>query len=187
MRILLKDVRLSFPAIFSPAAIGDGEPAYGCKLIVPPNHPQIKELREAIKTVAKEKWKDKADQVLTILGEEKRIAFIEGPYKNKKTGEVYAGYEGNFHVSARNAKTRPTALAKDGSPTTEADGLIYNGCYVHASLEFWPQDNEYGRRVNCNLRGVMFSRDGEAFGGSTAASADEFADLVDGNAAEDFV
>jgi hypothetical protein len=187
MRIMLKDVRLSFPAIFSPAAIGDGEPAYGCKLIIPPNHPQIKELDLAVETVAKEKWKDKAKQVLDILAEEKRIAFVKGPYKNKKTGEVYQGYEGMFHVSARNAKLRPTALAKDGSPTTEADGLIYNGCYVHGSLEFWAQDNEYGRRVNCNLRGVMFSRDGEAFGGASAASADEFASLTEGSDASDFV
>ena len=187
MRLMLKNVRLSFPSIFSPSSIGDGEPAYGGKFIIPPDHAQVKDIRAAITAVAKEKWKDKAEGVLSILKEEKRIAFVEGPYKNKKTGEVYDGYEGMFHLSTRNAKTRPTALAKDGSPTTEADGVIYNGCYVHASVEFWAQDNEYGRRINCNLRGVMFAGDGQAFGGSSPASADEFADLAEGAGAEEFV
>jgi len=42
-------------------------------------------------------------------------------------------------------------------------------------VDIWPQDNKWGQRVNCTLRGVMFANDGENFGGGTPASADEFA------------
>jgi hypothetical protein len=57
----------------------------------------------------------------------------------------------------------------------DADGVIYAGCYVHASVEIYAYDSpKWGRRINAVLRGVKFCADGEGFGGSTAASADEF-------------
>jgi hypothetical protein len=41
------------------------------------------------------------------------------------------------------------------------------------------QDNKWGRRINCSLRGVMLTGEGENFGGGSApASADEFASLA---------
>jgi hypothetical protein len=43
----------------------------------------------------------------------------------------------------------------------------------------WAQDNKWGRRINCSLRGVMLTGEGENLGGgSSAASADEFASLA---------
>jgi len=177
MRLMIKNVRLAFPAIFEPSAIGDGEPAYGAKLIVSPTHEAISEIRNAILSVAKEKWKDKAEGILSLLKDDKRICWVEGPYRNKN-GEVYDGFEGMFHLSTRNPSVKPTALNKAGSAVTQADGVIYPGCYVHASVEFWAQDNQWGRRINCNLRGVMFHDDGDSFGGATAAKADEFASLA---------
>jgi hypothetical protein len=50
---------------------------------------------------------------------------------------------------------------------------------VSASVEVWAQDNKWGRRINCSLRGVMLTGEGENLGGgSSPASADEFASLV---------
>ena len=177
MRIMIKNVRLAFPAIFEPQAIGDGEPAYGAKLIVPPDHESVAEIRNAIVSVAKEKWKDKWEGVITVLKDDKRICWVEGPYKNKD-GVVYDGFEGMFSLSTRSPTVRPTALGASGQPVSKEDGVIYPGCYVHASVEFWAQDNNWGRRINCNLRGVMFAGEGQSFGGATAAAADEFAGLA---------
>lgn len=177
MRLMLKNVRLAFPAIFKPAAIGDGEPAYGAKLILDPKADYIAEIRKAISSVAAAQWKDKAAGVVAQLKEEKRICFVEGPYKNKD-GEIYDGFEGMFSLSTRNPKVKPKAFGKNGKEVSEEDGIIYAGCYVHASVEFWAQDNKWGRRINCNLRGVMFAGDGDSFGGSSAASADEFAEYA---------
>ena len=60
-------------------------------------------------------------------------------------------------------------------PLTEDDNRIYSGCYVNASVELWYQKNAYGKRVNANLLGIQFFKDGEAFGeGGTTASGDDF-------------
>ena len=177
MRLMLKNVRLAFPAIFQPAAVGDGQPAYGGKLILDPKASYVEEIRKAIQSVAEEKWKDKAADILEKLKDDKRICFVEGPYTDKD-GKVYDGFEGKFSLSTRNPKVKPKALNKHVKEVSEEDGVIYAGCYVHASVEFWAQDNEWGRRINCNLRGVMFAGDGDSFGGGTAASADEFSDLA---------
>lgn len=180
MKMTIKRVRLAFPAIFTPQAFGEGEPAYSGKFIIPPNHPQLQDIRDNIKLVAKDKWNEKADGILKLLTEDKKVAFVEGPYRNKN-GDVYDGFDGMFTLSSRSPKIRPSALNRDKSPVTEQDGVIYAGCYVDAAVEFYAQDNSYGRRINCSLRGVRFVEDGESFGGGSAAGADDFDD------AEDFV
>jgi len=75
---------------------------------------------------------------------------------------------------------------RDRTPLVAADGKPYAGCYVTAIVELWPQDNQYGRRINATLSGVQFERDGDAFGGSAPASADDFDDLSSG-AADDLI
>jgi len=184
MKLTIKNVRIAFPAVFQPQAVGDGEPAYGAKFIIPPDHPQIAEIRKAIETVAKAQWNDKAPSVLKLLLADKKVAFVEGPYLNKN-GEPYDGFEGMFHLSSRSAKTRPTAFDNANRPVSESDGLIYSGAYVDAAVEIYAQDNKWGRRVNCGLRGVRFVNHGESFGGGAPASADDFGDPVDVD--EDFV
>ena len=37
MKLMLKNKRLAFPALAKPQAIGDGEPAYGARLIIDPD------------------------------------------------------------------------------------------------------------------------------------------------------
>jgi hypothetical protein len=89
-------------------------------------------------------------------------------------------------VSSRN-KTRPLVIDRDKSPLTAQDGRPYAGCFVHASIELWAQDNAYGKRINASLRGVQFFKDGDAFAGGGAASDDEFDDIAEGATADDLV
>jgi hypothetical protein len=188
MQIRIKNVRISFPALAEPEAFGDGEPAYQAKFIIPPKSEQAKAIKDAIAAAAKEQWKDKAPEVLKMLVEDKKIAFVEAPYRNKKSGETYAGFEGMHYLSARNAKSRPTVYNKANvklDDTRDIKSLIYSGCYVHALVDIWAQDNKWGRRINCTLQGVMFANDGENFGGSSVATDSAFADLA--SAEEDLV
>jgi len=181
MQIRLKNVRISFPALAEPEAFGDGEPAYQAKFIIEPKSEQAKAIKDAIATAAKEQWKEKAADVLKMLTEDKKIAYVEAPYRNKKSGETYAGFEGKHYLSARNAKSRPTIYNKANvklEETRDIKSLIYSGCYVHALVDIWAQDNKWGGRINCTLHGVMFANDGENFGGSSVASDDAFADLA---------
>jgi hypothetical protein len=184
MKIMLKNKRQAFPALAKPQAIGDGEPAYGNRLIIDPEDPDVKVLDDAILAVAKEKWKEDGAAILKMLKEDKKVCFVHGPYYNKKKGVPYDGFEGKFNLAARRsgAKDRPTCLDKFGKKITEPsdiDRILYSGCMVNQQVEIWAQDNNFGRRINCDILGVMFAGDGPSFGGGSAvADADDFASMA---------
>jgi hypothetical protein len=189
---MLKGITLAFPALAEPQAFGEGEPAYGAKFPIKPNSEQQKAIEAAILAEAKEAWKDKADSVLAMLADDGKLAFVKKVYKSKKTGEPYQGFEGAHYLSARNAKTQPTIFNEYGDELKtkgEIEAKAFSGAVVNASVEIWAQDNKWGRRINCSLRGVMLTGEGENFGGgSSPASADEFASLAKAKAdAEDIL
>jgi hypothetical protein len=179
---MLKNVTLSFPAIAEPQAFGEGEPAYGAKFAIKPGSEQHKALEAAILAEADEAWKDKAGSVLKMLEEDGKVAFVKKIYRSKKTGEAYQGFEGMHYLSTRNAKTQPTVYDQYGKPVTGSSHIekqAHSGAVVNASVEVWAQDNKWGRRINCSLRGVMLTGEGENLGGgSSAADAAEFASLA---------
>lgn len=181
--MMLKNVRIAFPALAEPQAIGDGEPAYGAQIVIDPKSAYPDELDALMLQVAKEKWKDDGAAVLAMLKEDGKVGFQRKEYKNKKTGKPYAGFEDKFSLTTRsNLKKQPTVFTKYGEPVTgktEIEKLIYSGCYVNAKVDCWAQDNSFGRRINFSLLGVMFAADGESFGGGAApASADDFSAMA---------
>ena len=182
MKLMLKNKRLAFPALAKPQAIGDGDPAYGARLIIDPDDKDVKALDAAMLEVATRQWKDKGADILAMLVEDKKVCFSKLPYKSTKTGKVYDGFEGKYSLGTRNPKTRPTAVDAYGTEITDLgqiDRILYAGCKVHAQVEIWAQDNQFGRRINCSLLGVMFAGEGPAFGGGSApATADDFAEYA---------
>ena len=191
-RIMLKNVVLAFPALAEPQSFGEGEPAYGAKFPIKPNSEQQKAIEAAMLAEAKEAWKDKADSVLSMLAEDGKLCFTKKVYRSKKTGEPYQGFDGAHFLSTRNAKTQPTVFNQYGEEVTsksDIEAKAFSGAVVNASIEIWAQDNKWGRRINCSLRGVMLTGEGENFGGgSSPASADEFASLAKAKAdAEDIL
>lgn len=187
-KLTLKKVRLAFPSIFAMSSVGDGEPAYSGRFIIDPeNKAMVSALDAAMAEAAKEKWEDKSPPILAKLIKDGRVAFSKADYTSKN-GEPYAGFEGKFSLGARNGgKTplKPSAFNNQNQPTTQDEGLIYGGAYVDASVEIYAQDNTFGRRINCSLRGVRFVGHGESFGGGTKAQADDFGEPVEVDA-EDF-
>lgn len=172
MKLKINNVRLAFPALFEAKTVnGEGEPAFSAVFILPPNHPQFAEIDAAIKATAVEKWGAKAEATLAQLKASGKVCFRSGADKLE-----YDGFEGNWYISSR-SKTRPTVIDRLKAPLTAADGKPYGGCYVVAILELWAQENRYGKRINAQLTGVQFARDGDSFGGGRVASADEFDSL----------
>lgn len=189
-KIMLKGLTMAFPALAEPQSFGEGEPAYGAKFPITPNSEHQKLIEDAMLAEAKETWKDKGESALAMLVEDGRVAFVKKVYRSKKTGEPYEGFEGAHYLSTRNAKTQPTVFNHYGEPVTgkgDIERQAYSGAVVNASVEVWAQDNKWGRRINCRLRGVMLTGEGKNFGGSaTPASADEFASMAQAKAdAED--
>ena len=172
MKVQLKDVRLSYPALFRPKAYadGEGEPAYSANFLIPKDTKLGKSLIDMIYDVideAKEvKWADKQPKLKSD-----KIFFKDGDDMEDPSPEN----EGMMIVTARNYK-QPKILDRDKTELVEADGIPYAGCYVDAIIRIWVQDNKYGKRVNCELQAVRFRRDGEAFG-AAPFDPDEFDEL----------
>lgn len=191
-RIMLKNVVLAFPALAEPQSYGDGDPAFGAKFPIEPGSPNQNLIEEAMLAEANAQWDDKGESVLKMLIEDGKVCFSKKVYRSKKTGDAYQGFEGKHYLSSRNASTQPTVFNQFGDQVTakgEIERQAFSGAVVAASVEIWAQDNKWGRRINCTLRGVMLTGEGESFGGgSSPASSDEFAGLAKGKPdAEDFL
>ncbi len=169
MKVNLNNVRLTFPQLFDAKQVnGQGDPKFSAAFLIPRDHPQIGAVKEAIKAAAEAKWGAKAHEVLKALQASDKLALHDGDAKSD-----YDGYAGNFFVNASN-KIRPLVIGQQREPLTAADGKPYSGCYVNAIVEFWAQDNQFGKRVNASLLGVQFVKDGERLAGGGVASQDDF-------------
>lgn len=182
-RILLKNVRLAFPNLFEPTTVaGEGKPRFSATLLIPADHPQIEEIKAAQLSIAQAKWGAKAAAIVKGLDKQDKLALHDGDTKSK-----YDGFPGNFFISAAaQENAAPTVIDRDRSPLSERSGRPYAGCFVNASIELWAQDNNYGQRVNAQLRGVQFYQDGDSFSAGRPAQADEFEEVTEGAGADDF-
>lgn len=177
--VRLDDVRIAFPALFVAEQVGNkGKPAFSASFLMTPEHPAIVAIKEGIKKAAVQKWGDEAAEVLQQLVAGDRVCLRNG---NAKAN--YDGFAGNMYVSAR-GYTRPLVIAQDKSALVEQDGKPYSGCYVNAQISIWAQANQYGKRINAQLGGVQFLRDGESFGGGHVSDVSEF-DTVPGEGGAD--
>lgn len=190
MRILVKNVRIRFANIFEPTLQpGAKEPKYSLKAIIEPDSENVALIENAMAAVAKEKWKEKAESVEKMFvrtGRKPDVCFVREPYTSKD-GVVWDGFEGKYYLSASSdMQSRPKIV--DQNPKIDlikSDGKPYDGCYVNLSLEIWPQQNDFGRGVRAQLKGVQFVKHGDAFGGSPPSDGSEFETLE--SVDEDFV
>ena len=163
-KIHLENVRLSFPSIFKRAMFNGEEGKFEATFLIPKDDVETKALLdEAIKKlIASAKIKVPADKLCLKDGDDSE----------------YEGYADNWSLKASTPK-RPTIIDRDKTPLVEDDGKPYAGCYVNAIIEFWLQNNRYGKRINANLLGIQFVEDGEAFGVGNVDVTDQFKDLGD--------
>ena len=163
-KIKLNNVRLSFPSIFNKSEFNGQVGKFEATFLM-----------------------NKESQAKMITDVQAQIALIQKDNKAKvspdklclKDGEFvdYDGYAGCMSIKA-GSNRRPTIIDRDKSPLVEEDGKPYAGCYVNAVLELWFQDNSYGKRVNCNLLGIQFAKDGDTFGAGDTDVSDDF-DTID--------
>lgn len=182
MKIKLTNVRGAFLKLWTAETVNGGDKAvFGGSFLLDPTDPQIKMVEDAMLQVAKAKWGAKADAIYKEMKAGGKLALRDGDSKAS-----YDGFEGKKFISATTA-TRPLTLNRDKSPVTEQDGIIYSGCYVNVSMELWAQDNSWGKRINAQLGGVQFFKDGDSFGGGGSAADEDDFDALDGADADDLV
>lgn len=169
--VMLNDVRLLYgAALFEPqrGPKGEGDLKFSGTFAFSPTHPAHALIKEAMRVVATEKWKEKAGVIFAELKAGDKLCLHDGAAKASKEG-----YAGNLYVSASN-KMAPLIIDGNRSPLKATSGRPYSGCYVNAVIELWAQENEWGKRINASLKGVQFLRDGERLSGGGVASADQF-------------
>jgi hypothetical protein len=190
-KISLKNVRLSFGHLWVPKAFREGQDArFEGSFILDPSNPahmeKLKEIRAKALGVIKAKFNGKVPKDLDLCfgyadGETPIVLQgPDGPIKYRNKVKEYDGYPGNIYISSANS-TAPKTVNRQKNPETgkfdkvsKESGIIYNGCFVNATITLWAQNNEYGKRVNANLRAVQFFKDGEAFGVAPVNADDEF-------------
>ncbi len=160
-KIKMQAVRLSFPSLFNTAKFGGEDTGkYEATFVLDKvEHAEvIAGIKAQIERLMKEELKSKvpSDKLCLKDGDEMGRPEFEGKYTIKAS-----------------TKKRPLVINRDKSPITESDNVIYAGCYVNAIVSLWAQNNNYGKRINAQLDGVQFCRDGEAFGDG-AVSVNEF-------------
>jgi len=165
-KVILKNVRLSFPSLFHKASYQGQETKFEATFLIPSDNKMVAELQKAIKDAAEEKFG------VGKVPKGMKSPLIDGNEKD------YSGYEGMIAVKASSSR-RVTIINKDKTPIAEEDNIIYAGCYVNAIVETWVQSNDFGKRVNFNLLGVQFVKDGESFVTGSADVTDDFDEIED--------
>lgn len=179
MKVQLQGVRIAFATLFDPKRVGDAEEKrFSAAFVIEPGSANAKKLEEAVQAVATEKWGKKAVGMLAELRKKGKVCYQHEPLKDS-AGEIYDGFEGAHAVNAGQGETKgkPLVIDRDRTQLDAKSGRPYSGCYVNALIDVWAQDNQFGQRVNAQLKGVQFVKDGDAFGGGAPAKPDEFEDL----------
>lgn len=183
----LKNVRLSFPAVFQvakfrggPSTEAQGEnqtaPKFEATLLLDKTEDanQIKLIKQHTKAALIEHFGSESKIPKAILLE-KNYCLRDGDNVD------YDGYAGHMSIKAAN-KVQPRLMDRDKSiVTSESSGLLYAGSFVDVVLKLWVQDNSYGKKVNCNLLALRHRTHGEPFGagGVPDGVEDMFEDLDD--------
>ena len=161
MTIKMANVRLSFPSLFNTATFGGQSTGkYEATFILDKKEHSatIKEIQSLIETMSKTELKGKvpSDKICLKDGDETERAEFAGKYTLKAS-----------------TKKRPLVINRDKTPIAEADNVIYAGCFVNGIISLWAQDNQFGKRINAQLDGVQFVRDGDPFS-DNSVSVDAF-------------
>lgn len=165
-KVKLQNVRLAFPNLFQK----DQYQNYSATFLMDKDSPAHKAMRKAVNAVIENDAKGKSPGG-------KNICLHPGSDK-----ENYAGFtEDNFYVSAnRKEPFKPNQLINRDKTPVETEGVLYGGCYVNAVINLWYQENQWGKKINAELVGIQFLKDGERFGrGSSTIDDDDFDALPD--------
>lgn len=184
-KIMLRNARLSYEHIFKPSAFEENkEPKFSATFIIPKDHPDVAALRRALMEAGQEKYPSAFSGgawprgYTCAMKDGDKDVDSEGVLLSEKNPE-YAG----CYIIRADSTRRPVVIDRKKAAVTEADGVIYSGCYVNASIA--AAGYEFGKvkkGVKCYLNGVQFVQDGERFGSD---AMDDFDDLDGGD--DDFL
>jgi hypothetical protein len=164
VKVKITNARLAFPNLFEPGKFGQ----WGGTLIL--DEKNTAAVQKAMKAIAEDEFKG-------VMPSPPNRCLRKNEDKSN-----YGGFEdeNGYHLSAnRREPFKPNQLIeRDKTPAGES--TFYPGCYVNAVVNVWAQNNSYGKKLNCELVGVQFYKDGERLGrGVSDVDDDDFETLPD--------
>lgn len=164
-RIIIKNARLSFPALAEKAKFDGKETKFEATLLIDKGDSSS---IEAIKSDAK---------TLMEAQKIKKIPVEKWCIKDGDDSE-YEGCAGNHCLKVTN-KRQPQLFDRaknkiNGEDAELIENTFYAGCRVNASVSIWVQNNQFGKRVNCQLHAIQFFANDDAFGSGVVDASDDF-------------
>lgn len=167
-RIMLKKVRLSFPALFTPKARDGKEPKYSTMILLPKSDKAAyKALKEAEKEAAVEKFGKVPAKLASIIHDGDAEGEEEWP---ERAGHWY------MTVSA-SQQYRPGIVDKNREAVID-QSEVYSGVHANVTVRAFAYDFEGKKGVSFGLGNVQVLGYGESLAGGIAAE-DEFDDVDD--------
>lgn len=183
-KVLLTNVRLSYPALFEPQGFEGQEPKYSASLIIPKDDVQsLKVIKQAIENAKKEGtargvWRG------TKIPENLKIPLRDGDAERPDD----PAYKNSYFINA-NSKYAPIVVGKTidkstGKAVRLTEEEVYPGCYVNVTINFFPYNAAGNKGIAAGLGNVQKEADGEPLGGKSPAEAEfEFEEEVSFDAA----
>ena len=168
--------RFSFLHCWEPDSVNGSEPKYSVSAIIPKSDTKtVNAIKAAIEVAKQEslpKWGGKIPPNL-------KLPLRDGDI-DRPEDEAYAGC---YFLNA-NSREKPGVVDRKRIPITDPLG-VYSGCYVRASINFYPFNVNGNKGVAAGLSNVQFWSDGEPLT-SRVRAEDEF-DALDVDDDEDFL
>jgi hypothetical protein len=175
-KVITGKVRASFVHIFEAQSINGSEPKYSCSLIIPKSDVKTVQAIQAAIEEAKQngisKWGGK---IPANLKQPLRDGDIDRPDD--------AAYADSYFINA-SSQERPGIVDRRRVPISDPLA-IYSGCYVRASVNFYPFNVNGNRGIAAGLSNIQLWCDGEPLNGRMRAE-DEF-DALDEVDDDDFL
>jgi hypothetical protein len=175
-KVITGKVRASFVHLFVPKAVEDSDPKYSCSLIIPKSDTEtIRAIQAAVEQAKQDGislWGGKIPPNL-------KLPLRDGDFDRQDD----AAYANSYFINA-NSKEKPGVVDRRKIPITDPMEL-YSGCYVRASINFYPFNHKGNRGVAAGLGNIQKLAEGEPLNGRVRAE-DEFGAL-DADDDDDFL
>ena len=175
IKIKLKNVRLSYANLFEPRENKSGDLRYGTALIIPHDHPQVKELKASIDEAGEEKFGKKWASML------KKSNPLHDADEDGKSDDD-ANYEGCYYINT-SSKRKPQVVDRQVQPILD-ESEIWSGCYANVSIAIFAFEVPENKGVSFGLNNLQKVKEGARLGG--AANADEEFEEIDDDEDDDF-
>lgn len=167
--------RLSFPALSKPSApiingVQTGEPKYSCTILIDKQDAEkidyLNKYLTVVNNLATTTFKGLAQTLLA-----KNPVLHDGDVEKPDLD----GFAGSYFVRAKSSRM-PKFFYRDHSevPFTEIDRVFYPGCEVLVIVNpyaYGASGQSTAKGVSTGLMGVMFVKDGQAFGANVDVAA----------------